>query len=66
MDGFEATTMIRQLESEQKIRNVNTIVAMTACNMPEEEEKCLNAGMTDYLSKPVKIDILYEKIQRYF
>lgn len=51
MDGIEATVAIRAMEAKSG-RHV-PIVAMTACAMREDEERCLNAGMDDYLTKPI-------------
>jgi PAS domain S-box-containing protein len=51
MDGFDATRAIRALE--QKSGSHVPIVAMTANAMIEDREKCLLAGMDDYISKPV-------------
>ncbi|MEO6630558.1 MAG: response regulator, partial [Mucilaginibacter sp.] len=51
MDGFEATHFIREHIDRQPV-----IVAMTANALPEDREKCMEAGMDDYLSKPMKID----------
>mgnify|MGYP001322417636 FL=1 len=65
MDGFDATKAIRKLEAEGKITHTNIIIAMTANAMAEEKEQCIEVGMNDYLSKPVKTEILYNKIKEY-
>ncbi|HTF21561.1 MAG TPA: response regulator [Chryseolinea sp.] len=60
MDGFEATRKIRQELFVQPI-----IVAMTANAMQGDREDCLNAGMDDYISKPVKLEILVHLLDKW-
>ncbi len=52
MDGFEATRAIRQLEVEHHLPPCY-IVAMTAHAMAGDRERCLDAGMSDYMTKPL-------------
>jgi CheY-like chemotaxis protein len=62
MDGFAATAEIRQAQSD--MRNV-PIIAMTAHAMKGDRERCLQAGMNDYTSKPINPKELFEKIERW-
>jgi len=57
MDGLDACRKIRTLESDED-RPRTRIVAMTASVMPEDRLRCLDAGMDDYISKPVDVSVL--------
>lgn len=54
MDGIEATLKIREYEQVNNIQNRIKIVAITAFAMERDRERCLTAGMDDFLSKPFK------------
>ncbi len=62
MDGFEATCIIKELLKKTGRRI--PIIAMTAHAMKGDMERCLEAGMDDYISKPVQPEILYNSIER--
>jgi PAS domain S-box-containing protein len=61
VDGFEAARQIRAAESARRI----PIVAMTALSMPGDRQRCLAAGMDDYLSKPIRREELEAVIVRW-
>jgi len=59
MDGIQATQEIRN----QSVRQPQ-IVAMTANALPEDKVACLQAGMNDYISKPIKLEILMDMLKK--
>lgn len=60
MDGYKSTTEIRKLEGDNKH---TTIIAMTANAMEGDREKCIAAGMDDYISKPIHFPTMLKMIQ---
>jgi PAS domain S-box-containing protein len=64
MDGYAATRMIRRLEAAQPNRRRTPIIAMTAHAMSGDRERCLDAGMDDYLTKPLDPRRLYGTLER--
>ena len=80
MDGLEATKLIRNLEcglwndlnaEQSEIRNPKSkitripIIAMTANTMEGDREKCLEAGMDDYIPKPIKREIVFDMVEKW-
>ena len=63
MDGYEATQQIRRFD-RQEAKKI-PIIAMTANVFREDIEKCLEAGMSDHIGKPLDTDELLSKLQRY-
>ena len=61
MGGLQATRLIRAFEKEQQ-RTRTPIIAMTAAAMEDDREACIVSGMDDYLSKPIKVKELFEKL----
>ena len=70
MDGLEATGVIRRLEEEgglplQKPERI-PIIAMTAHALKGDQERCLEAGMDGYVSKPMRVHQLFAAIEEFF
>ncbi|KAI9223678.1 hypothetical protein BC828DRAFT_375362 [Blastocladiella britannica] len=71
LDGLEATRRLRRREAERRQSPEGTMVpetmqwvcAMTASALPEEREQCLEAGMNDFIAKPIKKDSVIRTIQ---
>ncbi len=63
MDGFEATAAIRRKQS--RIGIYTPIIAMTAHAMEGDRERCIDAGMDDYISKPIRGDVLADVLKTY-
>jgi CheY-like chemotaxis protein len=64
MDGYEATRRIRAGEAGDHYQSI-PIIAMTANAMSGDEERCLAAGMNDYLMKPIEIDDLSAVLKKW-
>jgi len=64
MDGFEATRVIR-LEGSRALNPRIPIIAMTASNMRGDRDKCIQAGMNDFIAKPVQKRELAEMLARW-
>jgi PAS domain S-box-containing protein len=63
MDGYEATRLIR--EHEKTTGHHLPIVALTANALPEDRQKCFDAGMDDFVVKPLKPESLEKTLQRW-
>jgi len=62
LDGYTATQQLRQKEGDKKH---TIVIAMTAHALAGDREKCLAAGMDDYISKPVNFDRLQKTIEQW-
>jgi CheY-like chemotaxis protein len=60
MDGLEATRVIRSTSVNQPL-----IIALTANTMQGDEDECLQAGMNDYIGKPIKLEEIVQKLEKW-
>lgn len=65
LDGLEATKVIKKLEQNQKVTRSVPIIALTAAAFTDDKEKCLKAGMVDFLTKPISIKELTKMLEKY-
>ena len=59
--GYEA---VQQLKADPRTSTI-PVIALTAYAMQEDQQRCLRAGCSDYLSKPLDIELLVEKVRRH-
>jgi CheY-like chemotaxis protein len=64
LDGYETTRILRGREAGEPAARPAWIVALTANAMEGDAERCLAAGMNDYLAKPFKLDDLARALRR--
>lgn len=64
MDGFEATKRMRKFEKENQ-REPLPIIALTADAMVGDREKCIAAGMSDYINKPFKESEIAQALEKW-
>jgi CheY-like chemotaxis protein len=64
MDGFEASRRITELKEKGIITSL-PIIALTANAMKGDHERCIDAGMNDYLTKPIRRNEIVEKLQKW-
>lgn len=64
MDGIEATEKIREIEKNPDNKTEAFISAVTANIFPADRQRCFEAGMNDYINKPVKLPVLAEMLRR--
>ncbi len=69
MNGLEAARIIREKEEQMKNEVQNSphipIIAVTAQSMKGDREKCLNAGMDDYIAKPIKREVILSMVKKW-
>jgi CheY-like chemotaxis protein len=66
LNGLDATTQIRKIESERNIIETVVIIAVTAYAMETDRQSCFMAGMDDFLAKPFLLEELSGIIEKHF
>ena len=64
LDGLKATQRIRSLENRNKLKRI-PIIALTANAMERDQDACIDAGMDDYVAKPVRRDLLLDAVEKW-
>lgn len=64
VDGYQATAEIRRIEKENKMQKT-AVIALTANATGDDKQKCLDAGMDDFITKPIKREIIEQKISKW-
>ncbi|OGG94097.1 MAG: hypothetical protein A2508_04925 [Candidatus Lambdaproteobacteria bacterium RIFOXYD12_FULL_49_8] len=64
LDGYQTAKKIRQLEAEGRLKGRLPIIAVTAKAMEEDRARCLEAGMDDYVSKPIEVKLLLRAMEK--
>lgn len=62
MDGLESTRLIREFEKDSETLDRVIIVALTGSELAEKKESCIEAGMDDFIEKPIRIEWLHKYI----
>jgi CheY-like chemotaxis protein len=65
MDGFEATGKIREIEKQEQRPSPSIIIALTAKALIGDREQCIEAGMDEYLPKPLEMNQLKKLLDSY-
>jgi len=65
MDGYTAAAEIRRLEAAAGAERRVPIIAMTANSVEGDQERCISAGMDDYLAKPIRMAVLAQTLKRW-
>lgn len=63
MNGYETTKIIRDMG--KTLHRHTPIIATTACALWGDREKCIDAGMDDYLEKPINVEKFYSTVEKY-